>query len=58
MNRGMAASTPSPSVQVQGISDLHLEGFLQYSRFTIPATAPFPLLVGDIGKVDDYDHLP
>ncbi|KAK4111397.1 ser/Thr protein phosphatase superfamily [Canariomyces notabilis] len=41
--------------QVQILSDLHLEIGQQYSTFTFPATAPFLLLAGDIGRLIDYD---
>ncbi|KAK4041146.1 ser thr protein phosphatase superfamily [Parachaetomium inaequale] len=43
---------PRPRVQI--LSDLHLEVGQQYSTFTFPATAPFLLLAGDIGRLIDY----
>lgn len=44
---------PKPRVQV--LSDLHLEVGQQYSAFAFPASAPFLLLAGDIGRLIDYD---
>ena len=44
---------PKPRVQV--LSDLHLEVGQQYSMFDFPASAPFLLLAGDIGRLIDYD---
>jgi hypothetical protein len=41
--------------RVQILSDLHLEVGQQYATFTFPATAPFLLLAGDIGRLIDYD---
>ncbi|KAL2135261.1 hypothetical protein VTI74DRAFT_9246 [Chaetomium olivicolor] len=41
--------------QVQILSDLHLEVGQQYSTFAFPASAPFLLLGGDIGRLIDYD---
>ncbi|TWU76672.1 hypothetical protein ED733_008471 [Metarhizium rileyi] len=41
--------------RVQVLSDLHLEVGQQYLSFTFPATAPFLLLGGDIGRLIDYD---
>jgi hypothetical protein len=41
--------------RVQNLSDLHLEVGQQYATFTFPATAPFLLLAGDIGRLIDYD---
>jgi hypothetical protein len=43
-----------PRCRVQILSDLHLEVGQQYSTFTFPATAPFLLLTGDIGRLIDY----
>jgi 3',5'-cyclic AMP phosphodiesterase CpdA len=40
---------------VQLLSDLHLEVGKQYSTFTFPASAPFLILAGDIGRMIDYD---
>lgn len=42
--------------RVQLLSDLHLEVGQQYLSFTFPATAPFLLLAGDIGRLIDYDR--
>lgn len=39
----------------QVMSDLHLEFSNQYSTFSIPATAPFLILAGDIGHLADYE---
>ncbi|KAK4150205.1 Metallo-dependent phosphatase-like protein [Chaetomidium leptoderma] len=36
------------------LSDLHLEVGQQYSTFSFPASAPFLLLGGDIGRLIDY----
>ncbi|OAQ88890.1 ser/thr protein phosphatase superfamily [Purpureocillium lilacinum] len=47
--------TPAASPRVQILSDLHLEVGQQYSSYTFPATAPFLLLGGDIGRLIDYD---
>lgn len=41
--------------RIQVLSDLHLEVGQQYSTFTFPASAPFLLLAGDIGRLIDYD---
>ncbi|KAG8417364.1 hypothetical protein J3458_004874 [Metarhizium acridum] len=41
--------------RVQLLSDLHLEIGQQYLSYTFPATAPFLLLGGDIGRLIDYD---
>lgn len=37
------------------MSDVHLEVGQQYSSFEFPATAPFLILAGDIGRLIDYD---
>ena len=47
--------TPAASPRVQILSDLHLEVGQQYSSYTFPATAPFLLLGGDIGRLIDYE---
>ena len=41
--------------RVQLLSDLHLEIGQQYLSYTFPASAPFLLLGGDIGRLIDYD---
>ncbi|EGX95922.1 Ser/Thr protein phosphatase [Cordyceps militaris CM01] len=41
--------------RVQVLSDLHLEIGSQYGSFTFPATAPYLLLAGDVGRLVDYD---
>ncbi|KAH6838572.1 Metallo-dependent phosphatase-like protein [Chaetomium sp. MPI-CAGE-AT-0009] len=41
--------------QVQLLSDLHLEIGQQYSAFTFPASTPFLVLAGDIGRLIDYE---
>lgn len=46
-------ANPSPRIQV--LSDLHLEVGQQYSSYEFPASAPFLLLGGDIGRLIDYD---
>lgn len=45
---------PHP-IQVQTLSDLHLEVGQQYQSYHFPASAPFLLLGGDIGRLIDYD---
>ncbi|KAM4054326.1 calcineurin-like phosphoesterase [Hirsutella rhossiliensis] len=42
--------------RLQILSDLHLEVGQQYSTFAFPATAPFLLLAGDIGRLVDYNR--
>jgi Calcineurin-like phosphoesterase len=44
-----------PSVQLQVVSDLHLEAGRHYSDFNIPRSAPYLVLAGDIGRLLDYD---
>lgn len=44
-----------PDLRIQLLSDLHLEIGQQYSSYTFPATAPFLLLGGDIGRLIDYE---
>ncbi|KIW58853.1 hypothetical protein PV05_03346 [Exophiala xenobiotica] len=39
----------------QVLSDLHLEVGDQYLSFHIPVQAPFLILAGDIGRLQDYD---
>ncbi|EPE06100.1 ser thr protein phosphatase superfamily [Ophiostoma piceae UAMH 11346] len=43
--------------RLQILSDLHLEVGQQYASFAIPATAPYLVLAGDIGRLVDYDAL-
>lgn len=43
------------SRRLQFMSDLHLEICQQYAAFDFPATAPFLVLGGDIGRLVDYD---
>ncbi|KAL7916635.1 putative calcineurin-like phosphoesterase [Trichoderma velutinum] len=45
-----------PRVQIQILSDLHLEIGQQYASYTFPVTAPFLLLAGDIRRLIDYDN--
>ncbi|KAJ4173086.1 hypothetical protein NW754_012095 [Fusarium falciforme] len=40
---------------IQALSDLHLELGQQYSSYSFPATAPYLLLGGDVGRLIDYD---
>lgn len=47
--------TGSPS-KFQVLSDLHLEVGDQYQSFHIPVQAPFLILAGDIGRLQDYDQ--
>jgi predicted phosphodiesterase len=42
-------------IQVQVMSDLHLEVRQQYATFEIPAQAPYLILAGDIGRLKDYE---
>lgn len=44
-----------PRTNFQILSDLHLEVGSQYTTYTIPATAPYLILAGDIGCLADYD---
>lgn len=46
---------PPSRPRVQILSDLHLEVGQQYSSYEFPATAPFLLLGGDVGRLVDYD---
>ncbi|POR34326.1 Uncharacterized protein TPAR_05470 [Tolypocladium paradoxum] len=46
---------PPSSRRLQILSDLHLEVGQQYSSYTFPASAPFLLLAGDVGRLVDYD---
>lgn len=39
----------------QILSDLHLEVGDQYQSFHVPVQAPFLILAGDIGRLQDYD---
>ncbi|RDA94627.1 hypothetical protein CP533_2399 [Ophiocordyceps camponoti-saundersi (nom. inval.)] len=42
--------------RLQILSDLHLEVGKQYASFTFPATAPYLLLAGDVGRLIDYSE--
>ncbi|KIV97711.1 hypothetical protein PV10_01425 [Exophiala mesophila] len=44
-----------PSSRFQILSDLHLEVGDQYLTYHIPVQAPFLILAGDIGRLQDYD---
>lgn len=44
-------------MRFQMMSDLHLEVGQQDSRFNIRPCAPYLILAGDIGKLQDYDSL-
>ncbi|KJZ73118.1 hypothetical protein HIM_07502 [Hirsutella minnesotensis 3608] len=46
-------SSNRPKLQI--LSDLHLEVGQQYATFAFPATAPFLVLAGDVGRLVDYD---
>ncbi|RSL43819.1 hypothetical protein CEP54_014930 [Fusarium duplospermum] len=52
--RGISTMQRQPLMQV--LSDLHLEFGQQYSSYSFPATAPFLLLGGDVGRLMDYDE--
>ncbi|KAF2461592.1 ser/Thr protein phosphatase superfamily [Lineolata rhizophorae] len=47
---------PPLSPRIQILSDLHLEIGQQYSSYSFPTSAPFLLLVGDVGRLIDYDR--
>lgn len=47
---------PPSRQRIQILSDLHLEVGQQYSSYDFPASAPFLLLAGDIGRLIDYDE--
>jgi predicted phosphodiesterase len=44
-----------PRTDFQIVSDLHLEVGSQYISYSIPATAPYLILAGDIGCLSEYD---
>ncbi|KFH47857.1 hypothetical protein ACRE_011660 [Hapsidospora chrysogenum ATCC 11550] len=46
---------PDSSPRIQVLSDLHLEVCQQYTSYTFPASAPFLLLAGDVGRLIDYE---
>lgn len=46
---------PETSPPAQILSDLHLEVGQQYSSYAFPATAPYLILAGDIGRLIDYE---
>jgi len=46
---------PASNARIQILSDLHLEVGQQYASFNFPASAPFLLLAGDIGRLIDYE---
>jgi predicted phosphodiesterase len=50
--RSFLTKPSQPSFQI--ISDLHLEVGQQYSTFSIPPSAPYLVLAGDIGCLIDY----
>jgi len=52
--RSFLTLPPKPSFQI--LSDLHLEVGPQYHTFSIPASAPYLILAGDIGRLVDYEH--
>jgi predicted phosphodiesterase len=43
------------SLHFQIMSDLHLEAGDQYESFQIPVRAPYLILAGDIGRLQDYE---
>ena len=47
----------SPPIQIQILSDLHLEVGSQYKDFNIPVNAPYLVLAGDIGRLIAYEPL-
>lgn len=46
---------PRKSLQIQLMSDLHLEVGQQYLTFRISPTAPYLVLAGDIGQLSNYE---
>lgn len=42
-------------IQLQVVSDLHLEVNQQYSSFELPVASKYLVLAGDIGRLRDYD---
>ncbi|RDA84025.1 hypothetical protein CP532_2928 [Ophiocordyceps camponoti-leonardi (nom. inval.)] len=57
-NTGIFTRCRPNRIRLQILSDLHLEVGKQYASFTFPATAPYLLLAGDIGRLIDYgDYL-
>lgn len=48
-------SSTTPLIQIQLLSDIHLEIASQYTTYTTPHTAPYLLLAGDIGNLTHYD---
>lgn len=57
---GHSKGSASPQRRFQSISDLHLEITShgepqQYETFSFPATAPYLILAGDIGRLIDYE---
>ncbi|KAI6887364.1 hypothetical protein KC360_g1487 [Hortaea werneckii] len=48
-------SGQTSTVSIQFLSDIHLDRLL-YQHVPIEPAAPILLLIGDIGKFDDYDQ--
>ncbi|PKS13313.1 hypothetical protein jhhlp_000084 [Lomentospora prolificans] len=47
-----------PPIQIQLLSDIHLEIASQYTTYSFPHTAPYLLLAGDVGNLVHYaDYL-
>lgn len=55
MNRLLSLLSHKTSTAFQFVSDLHLEVASQYTTYTIPASAAYLILAGDIGRLIDYD---
>ncbi|KAF2803166.1 phosphoesterase [Mytilinidion resinicola] len=53
--RSFFTKSSSASQSFQILSDLHLEVGQQYSSFSIPPSAPYLILGGDIGRLVDYN---
>ena len=50
-------SEPTARTKIQFMSDLHLELLLNYLDFSIPVSAPYLLLAGDIGRFSQFEKL-
>ncbi|KAL1304327.1 hypothetical protein AAFC00_000729 [Neodothiora populina] len=52
-----SVATGPDEVEIQIISDLHLEFGHQYADYIIVPTAPYLVLAGDVGSLAEYEHL-
>lgn len=55
-HRGSVVNDSGPTISVQVMSDLHLEAGQAYQTFEITPCAPYLLLAGDVGRLQDYDY--